>query len=132
MLRTIAHRAGLIGAAISFSAATAYAAGPPPAPSEPVTDTFFGVRVDDPYRNLENVKTPQTQAWFKAQAEYGEAILSRIAIRDEMAQRVAELGRSSGDLVREVVRMPGEAVLVKASRVAGLDRLAAYWCNRAE
>lgn len=33
---------------------------------------------------------------------------------------------------RLAVPLPGEAVLVKASRVAGLDRLAAYWCNRAE
>ena len=110
MLQTIARPVCLAWVLITFGVAAAFAAAPPPAPSEPVTDTFFGVRVVDPYRNLENVKSPQTQAWFKAQAEYGEAILSRIAIRDEMAQRVAELGRSSGDLVREVVRMPGERI----------------------
>lgn len=110
MFRSIAHRGRLALAAFACGAVSAFAAAPPPAPSEPVTDTFHGVRVADPYRNLENVKSPQTHAWFKAQAEYGEAILSRIAIRDEMARRVAELGRSSGDLVREVVRLPGERI----------------------
>ena len=110
MFGTIVRRGRLALAVSAFAGTSAFAAGPPPAPSEPVTDTFHGVRVDDPYRNLENLKNPQTLAWFKAQAEYGEAILSRIAIRDEMAQRVAELARSSGDLVREIVRLPGDRI----------------------
>lgn len=34
-------------------------------PANRSPDTFHGVRVADPYRNLENIKSPQTQAWFK-------------------------------------------------------------------
>jgi len=121
MFRSIAHWGRLALAVFACGAASAFAAPPPPAPSEPVTDTLHGVRVADPYRNLENVKSPQTQAWFKAQAEYGESILSRIDIRDEMARRVAELGRSSGDQVREVVRLPGER-LYYLKRPAGASQ----------
>ena len=90
--------------------ATTAMAAPPPAPSEPVTDTLHGVRVADPFRNLENVKSPATQAWLKAQAEYGAGVLGSIAGRDELAQRIAELARASGDSVRSVRRLPGERV----------------------
>ena len=85
-------------------------AAPPPAPSEPVTDTLHGVRVADPYRNLENLKSPQTQAWLKAQGEYGAELLSRIDGRDELARRIAELAKASGDSVRQVTRLPGERI----------------------
>jgi len=47
-------------------AALATPDGPPPAPSQPVTDTYHGVAVADPYRNLEDVKNPQTLAWLRA------------------------------------------------------------------
>lgn len=83
-------------------------AAPPPAPSEPAADTLHGVRVDDPFRNLENVKSPATQAWLKAQADHGAAVLASIAGRDELTRRIAELARAAGDSVRSVRRLPGE------------------------
>ncbi|MBK6671774.1 MAG: hypothetical protein IPG46_19755 [Actinobacteria bacterium] len=46
--------------------------------------------------------------------------------------RSAPLDGIDDAIERLAVPLPGEAVLVKASRVAGLDRLAAYWCNREE
>jgi len=96
-----------LGAAAALLVCAAIAA-PPPAPSEPVTDTLHGVRVADPYRNLENLKSPQTQAWLKAQGEYGAGILERIDGRDALARRVAELAKASGDQVRQVTRLPGQ------------------------
>ena len=36
-------------------------AQPPPAPSQPVTETYFGKQVTDPYRNLENLKDSTVQ-----------------------------------------------------------------------
>lgn len=38
---------------------------PPAASSQPVTEMMHGVSVTDPYRNLENVKSPATQAWLR-------------------------------------------------------------------
>ncbi len=83
-------------------------AAPPPAPSEPVTDTLHGVRVEDPFRNLENLRNPATRGWLEAQAAYGEQILSQIDGREALAQRIAELMRSAGDSVRQVRRFPGD------------------------
>lgn len=82
-------------------------AAPPPAPSEPVVDTLHGVRVEDPFRNLENLRDPRTRAWLEAQAAYGEAQLARIDAREALARRIAELSRSAGDVVRDLRRFPG-------------------------
>jgi prolyl oligopeptidase len=83
-------------------------AAPPPAPSEPVTETLHGVAVADPFRNLENVKAPATQQWLQAQSAHAAAQLSRIDGRDAIAARIEALAKASGDSVQEIVRMPGE------------------------
>ncbi len=83
---------------------------PPPAPSEPVVDTLHGVRVEDPFRNLENLRSPATRAWLEAQAAYGERTLAQIDGREALSQRVAELAASGGDSVRSVRRFAGGRV----------------------
>jgi len=96
----------LVGAALSAAALDL----PPKAPSQPVTDTLHGVSVPDPYRNLENLKSPQTRDWLKAQGDYTAEVLSRIDGRDAMTQRVAALSQASGDAVWGVMRMPGDRI----------------------
>jgi prolyl oligopeptidase len=81
------------------SAATA---APPPAPSEPVTDTLHGVAVSDPFRKLENVKAPATQPWLLAQSAFAAAQLARIDGRDAIAARIEALSKQSGDVVRDI------------------------------
>ena len=99
---------GAMLAAISLSAAVA--ASPPPAPSQPVTDLLQGISVADPYRNLEDLKNPQTQEWLKAQGAYATDQLGRIEGRAAMAMRVETLSKASGDSVRGLTRMPGERI----------------------
>ncbi|TXC66678.1 hypothetical protein FSC37_15270 [Piscinibacter aquaticus] len=102
-LRRLAALAPVLASALALAA-------PPPAPSEPVVDTLHGVRIEDPFRNLEKLRDPRTRAWLEAQAAYGEAQLARIDGREALSQRIAELSRSAGDAVREVRRFPGERV----------------------
>ncbi|CAN5886526.1 prolyl oligopeptidase family serine peptidase [soil metagenome] len=106
-------------AALAFS--TWATAAPPPAPSHPVTDVMHGVSVADPYRNLENLKDPETQAWLKAAGDDAAATLARIGGRDAMAQRIESLARSAGDVVREVTRMPGNRIYY-LERVVGQNQ----------
>jgi len=58
----------------------------PDAPRGAVSDTYFGTSVADPYRWLEDVDSPQTTAWVKAEGDltrsYLDAIPQRGAIRD--------------------------------------------------
>ena len=71
---------------------------------------MHGVSVADPYRNLENVKSAETQAWLKAQGDYAAEQLSRIDARDVIAARIEALAKASGDQIRQVTRMPGERI----------------------
>ncbi len=70
---------------------------PPPGPgypatrSEDVKDTIHGVVVADSYRWLEDVKSPEVQAWMKAEDQYTRERLARLPMRDALAARFREL-----------------------------------------
>ncbi|MBQ0959792.1 S9 family peptidase [Ideonella sp. 4Y11] len=85
-------------------------ARPPAAPVRDVVDTYHGVAVHDPYRDLEDLKNPATQAWLKAQSEYATQTLAAIAGRDALAARIAELTQSGGDAISAMVRVRGGRV----------------------
>src|SRR5207245_1945644 len=40
---------------------------PPSAPVRPVTDIYYGTKVTDPYRYMENLADPEVQSWMKGQ-----------------------------------------------------------------
>ena len=54
-------------------------------------DEYFGVKVDDPYRYMENMDDPEVQAWFKGQAEYAAQVLDNIPGRNAIYQRLKQL-----------------------------------------
>ena len=81
---------------------------PPVAPVRPVTDDFFGTKVTDPYRYMENLTDPEVQAWIKAQNDYARSVLTQIPGRAKMLDRLRELGRSAPAFVSDVRRMPNE------------------------
>ena len=66
---------------------------PPPTQVEPVTETIHGVTLTDPYRWLEDSKSPATRAWLDTQMKYTEDYLSQVKIRPEVVKRLTELVR---------------------------------------
>ncbi len=60
----------------------------PPAPRGEVVETLHGVEVADPYRWLEDIDSPETVAWVKAQQELTERYLSQIPEREALRQRL--------------------------------------------
>ena len=76
-------------------------AGPPgpvmPAFGYPATrrdnfsEVLHGVEVADPYRWLEDVKSPDVQAWMKNEDDFARARLAPLAGRDKLVQRFKEL-----------------------------------------
>ena len=88
----------LSGAALTSQAAPL---SQPVAPVRPVTDTYFGTPVVDPYRWMEDLKSPEVQSWMKAQNDYTRDVLSHLPDRDELIKRVEALDNAStrvGDL----------------------------------
>src|SRR5947207_13434857 len=64
---------------------------PPPAvKTTDVADDYFGTRVADPYRWLEDESLPQTQAFIKAQNARTRAFLDSPR-REEIKKRITEL-----------------------------------------
>jgi hypothetical protein len=80
------------------------------APVKPVTDNYFGAKVPDPYRYMENLKDPEVQSWFKAQKDYARSILGSIPGRAALPARIRELDQSV-PLV-ETHRLPGDVYLI--------------------
>ncbi|MCE0497812.1 MAG: prolyl oligopeptidase family serine peptidase [Methylacidiphilales bacterium] len=67
----------------------------PVAPVRPVTDTYFGQTVTDPYRWLEKLKSPEVQAWMKAQNDYTRDYLAHLPDRDALVKRIEDLDSAS-------------------------------------
>lgn len=130
---TIPARVGaaVAGFALLLSLSAALAAGPPPAPSDPVNETIHGVNVADPYRNFEDLKSAETQAWLKAEGEYAAERLALIPGRDAMARRIEALADASGDVVRGLVRVRGDRIFcLKRGDGANLGRADAHLRRR--
>jgi len=54
-------------------------------------DEYFGVKVKDPYRWLEDDRSPETEAWVKAQNEVTSNYLAQIPFREGIKNRLKEL-----------------------------------------
>jgi len=66
---------------------------PPPTKAEPVVDTVNGAAITDPYRWLEDSKSPATRAWLAEQMQYTEDYLAQVKIRPGVVKRLTELMR---------------------------------------
>ncbi len=55
------------------------------------SDTYFGVKVADPYRWLENGKSRQVKKWLEAQNHLARTYLDALPGREALEQRYAEL-----------------------------------------
>jgi prolyl oligopeptidase len=64
---------------------------PPTARVDNVTDTYGSVVVHDPYRWLEDQKSPETRAWISAEQKCTDEALSKLPGREELSKRLAEL-----------------------------------------
>jgi prolyl oligopeptidase len=68
---------------------------PPASPTHPAASTLHGVKVDDPYRWLENPNDPAVQAWIAAQNQHTETVLAAMPDGNAMTQRVQQLAVTS-------------------------------------
>ncbi len=73
--------------------ATETAKQPALAPTRRVeqVDELHGVKVADPYRWLEDVKSEEVQAWMKERDSYARAAIDKFPYRKELKERLGEL-----------------------------------------
>ena len=63
----------------------------PKAAKDGTVDDYFGVKVADPYRWLENDTSAQTAAWVEAENQVTNAYLQKIPFRGKLLKRLTEL-----------------------------------------
>ncbi len=80
---------GLVAQALGATPAPDY----PSTPERVVLDRYHGVTVADPYRWMEDMKSPEFQQWLKAQAVFTEAGLKTLSGREALRKRLGELAR---------------------------------------
>jgi prolyl oligopeptidase len=66
---------------------------PPVAAINVVTDDYAGAKIDDPYRWLEDAKSPATRAWIGEENAYTQQYLSQISTRPQIATQLTALMR---------------------------------------
>jgi prolyl oligopeptidase len=99
----------LLGAFLCMCASAATApTGPPVAPIQQVEDVYFGVKVSDPYRYMEDTSNPEVAAWFKDQNAYTHAVLSTIPGRASLLRRIQQLDDSGPARIFDLQRFQGD------------------------
>ena len=78
-------------AAMTAISATAQTLKYPSAPKTDVVDEYFGIRVSDPYRQLENDTSEITENWVKAENAVTQDFLSKIPFRKDIKNRLLQL-----------------------------------------
>ena len=78
------------------------------APIRMVSTLMHGVRVDDPYRYMENVRDPQVRDWLVSQGEAARGVLDQIDVRERLLKRLEAVSLATGDQIGSLVRMPGD------------------------
>ncbi len=101
----------LLSAAKPLAGQTAEKLPPQPvAPVKPVITDYYGTKVVDPYRYMENLKNPEVLQWMKGQNAYTRAELARIPGRAALLARIEKYDQSVPRV--EVRRLPDDRYLV--------------------
>jgi prolyl oligopeptidase len=67
---------------------------PPVAPVHNVVDDYFGTKITDPYRWMEDMKSPEFQTWITAENDYTRSIIDPIPGRQKLLTSIAEYDNS--------------------------------------
>lgn len=107
------------------SANTSTPSSPPIAPVKSVTENYYGTKIIDPYRYMENLDDPNVQFWFEAQNDYARTTLARLPARQKLWARIIELDQSTPADVTSVRRLPGDRYIY-TKLLAGEDTYKLY------
>lgn len=64
--------------------------------SIPAKEEYFGIKIIDEYRNLENLKDLNTTDWMRSQTNYSNSVLSKIPKRNYYVEKRLELDKRQG------------------------------------
>ncbi len=98
----------MLSMALGGASSCVLAQTPTAPPARPANETFFGTEVPDPYRWLEDVKSPEVAAWMKSHSDYTMSLLARIPGRKTMFDRNVKYEEAVPSRVKQVARETGD------------------------
>jgi prolyl oligopeptidase len=109
---------------LSFVISTFPQGAPPVAPVREVTDEYFGQKIADQYRWMEDMKSDEMQKWMKGQAEYADNYLKGLPTRDAVLERIRTLGSGAPFWIGYINRQPsGTLFYLKANAEDNVAKL---------
>lgn len=90
-LPTLVKAGALASVCLSVSAQAQSPTTYPATPQRPVNDTYHGTTVVDPYRWMEDMKSPEFQAWMRAQTALATEVLGQLPGRAALRERLGQL-----------------------------------------
>lgn len=88
-----------------------------------VVDDYFGVKITDNYRWMEDLKSPEVQDWFKKQSDYSHQVIDKIPHRDELFNRMKEVQNLGGDYFDIIEERKNIYFYTKAKKDENLTKL---------
>lgn len=101
----------LLASAVALSAINAQSVTYPQSQRGTVSDDYFGSNVPDPYRWMEDLNSPQTVAWVKAQNLFTNSYLAQFPLRDTLRHRLTELFNYARVTVPQII--PGKQLFYR-------------------
>jgi prolyl oligopeptidase len=91
-----------VGLVICSISATLAQLKPQSAQEKVVTDEYFGVKLDDPYRYLENLDDPKVVEWMKSNANYARAKINEVPERQNLINKLNQLDKRRESVINNL------------------------------
>lgn len=88
-----------------------------------VTDDYFGTKITDNYRWLEDLTNAEVQSWFKNQSDYSHSIINKIPNREELFNRMKEVESMDGDSFEMIQERLSTYFYTKTKKDENLSKL---------
>lgn len=95
----------------------------PATPEHPVVDDYFGTKITDNYRWLEDIKNPEVQKWFKSQSDFSHSIIDKIPHREDLYKRMKEVQEMNGDSFDAIYQRENTYFYTKTKKGENLSKL---------
>jgi len=95
----------------------------PTTPEKAVVDDYFGTKITDNYRWLEDIKNPEVQKWFKSQSDFSHNVIDKIPHREDLYKRMKEVQEMNGDSFGAIYQRGNMYFYTKTKKKENLSKL---------
>ncbi|TDW48545.1 oligopeptidase B [Flavobacterium sp. 270] len=95
----------------------------PATPERPVVDDYFGTKITDSYRWLEDMNSSEVQKWFKDESDFTNSIIKKIPGRDALFNRMKVIQALGGDKYNSIKQFGENYYYTKNKKEERIEKL---------